>query len=115
MSFLLLDFPNNINFGFQEAGSFLFIERARLYNFYLYYGLIVLVLVLFLLFRLLCSYNIKLINNNIILDLDNLIEILYTLLPCILLVILFLPSIKLLYLSDKIGYINTYLNIIGYQ
>jgi heme/copper-type cytochrome/quinol oxidase subunit 2 len=111
----MCDYPNNLTYGFLEGGTISYINRVDLYNYYIYYSILLVFIIILLLSSILFNYGKGNIHLNIDINKHNMIEIGYTLLPCILIIIIFLPSIKLLYIVDSLGYITTNLCIIGYQ
>nr|YP_008144605.1 cytochrome c oxidase subunit 2 [Rozella allomycis]AGK83069.1 cytochrome c oxidase subunit 2 [Rozella allomycis] len=108
--FMYMDWPIFINYSFNEEGVFNYIDRIELYDVYLYYGILIIISIYFIL------YIILIFKNNFIkLSQYEKIEIIYIFIPTLLIIIIFLPSINLLYSNDKLMYINTYIMIIGYQ
>lgn len=139
---LSIDFPTNYySYTLFEGGTSSYMNRVDLFYTYLWYSLIIITLIIdwtrdrlknedntfyynyntFLLnnkYFKLSSITIgrsKTLYNNIYLLWHNELEIVYTLLPCVLLILIYIPSVNLIYKEDNEGYISTYLNIIGYQ
>ncbi|EPZ33138.1 ATPase, F0 complex, subunit C, DCCD-binding site domain-containing protein [Rozella allomycis CSF55] len=72
-------------------------DRIELYDVYLYYGILIIISIYFIL------YIILIFKNNFIkLSQYEKIEIIYIFIPTLLIIIIFLPSINLLYSNDKL-------------
>nr|QTA71658.1 cytochrome c oxidase subunit 2 [Lens contradens] len=96
--------------GLQEATSVLGVELVCLYD----YMMLILVLIFSFVGWILFKVGVSKVFGRFYLE-NNHLEIVWTLLPFVLLFCLGLPSIKLLYLMDDAGLPETTIKVVGHQ
>jgi hypothetical protein len=100
-----------IKYDFLDSGSYIMDGIISLHDHILYYEIIVLVLifwVFFILFNYTAPFSLKDLTHGSIL------EIIWTIIPAIILILIALPSFRLLYLMDDILLPNLSVKIIGF-
>jgi cytochrome c oxidase subunit 1 len=137
LSFLLLlaDHVNNWQFGFQDPATFLMEGIVDLHHDIMFFLIWIMILVSFLLFEFIegeLQYNklqqklsFKLYQNSIIgffyhylptkTQHNTVLEIIWTLIPCGILLLIAVPSFSLLYAIEDLNIIESSIKIIGNQ
>lgn len=110
------DSPEEWQLGFQDPASPIMQGIVELHHDLFFFLILVLGFVFWLLFKILVDFNSK-INKTIIKEINygSIIEIVWTILPAILLVFVAIPSFTLLYSMDEIVDPVLSLKIIGHQ
>lgn len=78
------------------------------------FTMIILIFITILIFLILCTLSINKSTNRFLLE-GNLIEIIWTIIPIIILIIIAVPSIKILYLTDECLSNSLTLKAMGHQ
>nr|UZT67526.1 cytochrome c oxidase subunit 2 [Figites sp. ZJUH 20220010] len=97
------------NLMFQDSASPLMEWLIKFHDFTLLVNLLITVMILFIMIKI--TYN-KMISVNIE---SQMIELIWTILPMIILIFMALPSLKILYLMDEIYLPNMTIKCIGHQ
>ena len=112
---ICLALPENWQLGFQEAGSVL-MERFVIFHDLLLTIIVYIVIFVFLLLTYTCIRYYHKNNPTPSKFTHNIgIEILWTIVPCIILVIIAIPSFRLLYYADTIEKMDMTVKIVGRQ
>jgi cytochrome c oxidase subunit II len=112
---ICLALPENWQLGFQESGSVL-MERFVIFHDLLLTIIVYIVVFVFLLLAYTCIRYYHKNNPTPSKFTHNIgIEILWTIVPCIILVIIAVPSFKLLYYADTIEKMDMTVKIVGRQ
>jgi cytochrome c oxidase subunit 2 len=108
------DIAYPLQYGFQNPGTYIMENIELLHNHILFYELIILVLVTWLLFIIIYRYTQ---NKPSLSDFNHasLLEIIWTLSPGIVLILIALPSFRLLYLIDELIEPIITIKVIGHQ
>lgn len=104
----------NKQLGFQEESTIIMIGIKELHDKIMYYMIIIMTIVLYMSLTLINKYKNKQIINKYITH-STIIEILWTIIPTIILIIIIIPSFKLLYSIEEIIKPLITLKIIGNQ
>jgi cytochrome c oxidase subunit 2 len=99
-------------FDFLDSGSYILDGIVSLHDHIIYYELIILILVFWMLVSVILKRNSFILKD---LNKGSLIEIIWTLIPGVILVLIALPSFRLLYLMDDFLDTNISVKIIGNQ
>lgn len=99
-------------YDFLDSGSYIMDGIVSLHDHIIYYELMILVLVIWMLAAILLKRNSFILKD---LNKGSLIEIIWTLIPGVILVLIALPSFRLLYLMDDFIDSNITIKIIGNQ
>lgn len=102
----------DLKLDFLDSGSYIMDGIISLNDHIMYYETIILILVLWMLYILIwykAPFNIKDLKDGSIL------EIIWTILPAIILILIAIPSFRLLYLMDDILLPNLSIKVIGNQ
>ena len=110
------DSPEDWQLGFQDPASPIMQGIVELHHDLFFFLILVLGFVFWLLFKILIDFNSK-VNKIIIKEINygSIIEIVWTILPAILLVFVAIPSFTLLYSMDEIVDPMLSLKVIGHQ
>jgi len=108
--FFYKDISENSQLSFQESSSFFNNNLVFFHDNIMFYMLIILVIVGWILFSIIINKN----YNKFLLE-NNFIEIIWTLIPAIILIIIAIPSLSLLYLIDENIEPSLTIKIIGHQ
>ena len=108
--FFYKDISENSQLSFQESSSFFNNNLVFFHDNIMFYMLIILVIVGWILFSIIINKN----YNKFLLE-NNFIEIIWTLIPAVILIIIAIPSLSLLYLIDENIEPSLTIKIIGHQ
>ena len=128
----LLDSPYNWDIGFQDTGSPIVEGIIDLHHDILFYLILIIFFVLWMLIKIIYIFgfntmsfniwnNIKLSNlesNNFVsynIKHNTLLESIWTIIPCVILLIIAIPSFSLLYAVEELNIIEGSIKIIGNQ
>lgn len=104
---------SNYKYYFLDSGTYFMDGIISLHDHILYYEIIILTIVVWILISVIIKNNNHLILKD--LNKNSLIEIIWTLIPGIILILIALPSFRLLYLMDDYIDSNLTIKIIGNQ
>jgi len=127
--YIYLDTPNEWQFGFQDPASSLMEGIIDLHHDLMYFLILIVIIVSFLLFEFTFgTYTTFSSQDKNIVSLhksqpllptkvqhNTLLEIIWTLIPCIILLIIAVPSFSLLYVIEDLNIIEYSLKVIGNQ
>lgn len=102
----------NYKFDFLDSGSYIMDGIISLNDHILYYEIILMIIVIWMLIKTMIiksNFSLKYMNHG------SIIEIIWTIIPGIILILIALPSFRLLYLMDDILLPNISIKIIGNQ
>jgi len=107
--------PEPWGIGFQEAASPVMTRITEFHNFLLYITTAIVIFVFLLLLYIIVKFNAKANPEPNIFSHNTLIEVIWTVVPIIILIVISVPSMKLLYYSDKVENPDMTLKVTGYQ
>jgi heme/copper-type cytochrome/quinol oxidase subunit 2 len=125
--FFFFDSPNEWQFGFQDPATPLMEGIIDLHHDLMYFLILIVIMVSFLLFEFIFgSYTLKNVINKTIfhecnlllptkIQHNTLLEVIWTLIPCIILLVIAIPSFSLLYVIEDLNIIECTLKVIGNQ
>lgn len=111
------DFPINWQYLFQDPATTIMENIIDLHHDIVFFQIIIITLVLWMLLRIYFFFNIgnKNVKRSLFLTHNTLIEIIWTVIPTIILIIIALPSYILIYNLDEINDPQITLKVIGHQ
>jgi cytochrome c oxidase subunit 2 len=112
MKILFLDIPLQYHYYFQDSSTYIMEAIINLYNYIFFYLIIIFIFISWMLFRTIYifKYNNKIIKIN-----NPFLEIIWTIIPAIILYLIGIKSFKLLYVMDECINPKITIKILGYQ